>query len=163
MGSFAKCKEVEQLRYIVASAVKVGQNVATSGLSARRCDPRLHTPDIVIMSILTKARTNGSTLLLDHSTLVCNRLGGANVSNELFDYIQVRLDIRRPGKTIRNGWTTYGNSFSNSVSTTPAMGRLMCDYLDSGPGGGCIRFLVDAVPLRALDGFVSSFNRTAVA
>lgn len=40
----------------------------------------------MIVALLTKAGTDRSTLLLDNGSLVGNRLGRANIADELFYY-----------------------------------------------------------------------------
>lgn len=45
-----------------------------------------NAPDSVIVALLPEAGSNGGALFLNYSSLVGDRLGGADIANKLLDY-----------------------------------------------------------------------------
>lgn len=78
MGSLSQREEVEKLRDIVA----------TNSASAWPIPliASLYPPDVGVVAFFSKAGADCSTLFLDDSSLVGNRLGRTHVSNKLLDY-----------------------------------------------------------------------------
>ena len=44
-----------------------------------------HVPDIGVVALFTKASSDGSAFFLDDGSLVGNRFGRSNITDELFD------------------------------------------------------------------------------
>ncbi len=45
--------------------------------------PAVKEPYVVVATLFPEASSYGSTLLLNHGSLICDGLGGANIANEL--------------------------------------------------------------------------------
>lgn len=50
-------------------------------------------PCVGIVAILPKAGPDGGALLLDHGPFIRNRLGRADIANELFHYTRVSVTV----------------------------------------------------------------------
>lgn len=98
------------------------------------------------MALLAKAGSNGSTLLLDDGSLVCNGLGGAHIADELLDWMRSAGAQRHRAQK-----ATYGSSLCRYCAVgggqwqgghAPegvAEGREEAgSVLAGGQGGGCM-------------------------